>query len=104
MGVYGSPQLGRYANDNRSYYEAPTTKDYVKWLLIPGALSIFTCGIGGLILIVVWACSNEQPARRNLMRAILFISALPIMIALFLMFMSGEHAAIMRQLQTRPLY
>ena len=36
----------------------PTVKDFIIWLLIPSVLSFFTCGIGSLILLIVWACSG----------------------------------------------
>lgn len=93
MGVYGSPQVGIYADTNRQY-DIPSTSDYVKWILIPSILSIFTCGIGGLILTVVWACSNEQLARRNLMRAFLFIAVLPLIILFIVLVMIGTGQGI----------
>lgn len=103
MGVYGSPQLNNYTNDKREYYGSPSTSDYIKWIMIPTVLSLFTCGVGGLILMVVWACSNEQPARRNLMRAYLYIVALPLIALILYLVMEGQHEEILRQLQPRKI-
>lgn len=59
-----------------NYIEVPTVKNYLKWILLPTILGIFTCGIGTLVLLIVWACSKDETklARRNLVRAQLVIT------------------------------
>lgn len=47
----------------------PTVKDFIIWLLIPSVLSFFTCGIGSLILLIVWACSGSNRVRSNFAKA-----------------------------------
>lgn len=43
----------------------PTVKDFIIWLLIPSVLSFFTCGIGSLILLIVWGLQRQQPGEEQ---------------------------------------
>lgn len=51
----------------------PTIKDYLIWMIVPSILSVVTCGIGGLILMIVWAFSKENQARGNYFKAVLIM-------------------------------
>ena len=56
----------------------PTTKEFLKYIAFPTLLSFVTCGIGGLILMIVWACDNNNIVRRNFSRAYLIWEAIAI--------------------------
>lgn len=62
----------------------PTVGDYVKWMLFPTLLGLVTCGIGSLILMIVWACDNKKPARANYFRALFIITAIGIALSLIM--------------------
>jgi len=47
----------------------PQIKDYIKWMIIPALLGVVTCGIGSIILMIVWACDNNDMPRANYFRA-----------------------------------
>ena len=54
---------------NNNYPQEPSVKDFVVWLLIPTVLGAVTCGIGSLILLIVWACSSANRVRGNFAKA-----------------------------------
>lgn len=54
---------------NNSYPQEPSVKDFLIWLLIPTVLGAVTCGIGSLILLIVWACSSSNRVRGNFAKA-----------------------------------
>lgn len=72
----------------RRNYEShiPTIKDYLIWMIVPSILSAVTCGIGGLILMVVWAFSKENQARSNYFKAILIMTLIGLVIGIILWF------------------
>ncbi|GEM_PF-6056894 len=47
----------------------PGIMDYLLWMLAPALLGLITCGIGSLILMIIWACDNKNMARANYFRA-----------------------------------
>lgn len=58
-----------------------TVGEALGFFLLPGLLSSITCGIGGIILILVWAFgSNTNPNKRNLAKAQLILSLISILI------------------------
>lgn len=58
-----------------------TVGEALGFFLLPGLLSSVTCGIGGIILILVWAFgSNANPNKRNLARAQLILSLVSIVL------------------------
>lgn len=91
MGAYGSPELYPYENKsnnenrNKQYYNTPRIRDYLAWMLIPACVGIITCGIGTIILMVVWACDKSNMARANYFRAIFIIAIIGILIYIFLL-------------------
>lgn len=70
--------------DRNPENEIPNIKDYVIWMAAPILLSAVTCGVGGLVLIVIWAFSKENPARSNYFKAMLIIYAAGIAISMAL--------------------
>lgn len=40
-------------------------KEFLKFYWLPVLLNMVTCGIGGTIMIIVWACTKDKPVRRN---------------------------------------
>lgn len=65
---------------------APGIRDYLIWMLVPGLLGAFTCGIGSIILIIIWACDNKNMARANYFRATLIVAGIGIILAGAVMF------------------
>lgn len=59
----------------------PSIKDYLKWMIIPSLIGMVTCGIGSLIIIIVWATDTKNMARANYFRALLVLTGLGIAIA-----------------------
>lgn len=62
----------------------PQIKDYLIWMLIPTLLGLITCGIGSIILIIVWACDTKNMARANFFRAQLIVTAISIVVGIIL--------------------
>lgn len=67
----------------------PTVKDFIIWLLIPSVLSFFTCGIGSLILLIVWACSGSNRVRSNFAKAQLLVMLISLALAFFVYIFFG---------------
>ena len=85
--------------ENMDYYNAngqnfqnmvpePTVKDFFIWLGLPSLLGCFTCGIGSLILLIVWACSSKNSTRSNFAKALLLVYVI-IVIGLLLYIVLG---------------
>lgn len=57
---------------------APVTgiKQFMAYIWLPALLGMVTCGIGSLILTIVWACDKNNPNRRNYACATLISSAI----------------------------
>ena len=66
---------------NNNYPQGPSVKDFLVWLLIPTILGAFTCGIGSLILLIVWACSGSNPVRGNFAKAQLIVMVISVVLA-----------------------
>jgi hypothetical protein len=89
MGVYGSPQLGPYEQwdkikrQNVLYIPCPKISDYLKWILIPSILGVFTFGIGAIVLMIVWAANENNMARANFFRSLFIIIGAGIALIIF---------------------
>lgn len=86
--------------ENMDYYNAngqnlqnmvpePTIKDFIIWLGLPSLLGFFTCGIGSLILLIVWACSSKNSTRSNFAKAQLLVYVISIVIGILLYIVLG---------------
>lgn len=64
---------------------APSIMDYVIWMLAPSLLGMVTCGIGTLVLMIIWACDNKNMARANYFRAWFIIMGIGVVIAIVVM-------------------
>lgn len=67
---------------NNSYPQEPSVKDFLIWLLIPTVLGAVTCGIGSLILLIVWACSSSNQVRGNFAKAQLIMMVISIVLVI----------------------
>lgn len=69
------------------YYKSPTVSDYLKWILLPLVLGIFTCGIAGIFLLLIWAFKKSNNiARCNYARAVLIKYAIFFALFMFVIF------------------
>lgn len=76
--------------------QTPSIADYIVWLVVPGLVGAFTCGIGYLVLTIVWAADNSNMARANFFRAMLIIAGVGIAIGITLTgIMLGSLGAIL---------
>lgn len=92
---------GYETNTYTSYdggYESsvPTVKNYLSWYGLYFLASLLGCGIGGIVLAIVWACSNNNEARKNWAKAqlILFGAIIVLYIVFFIFAMMFGTAAI----------
>jgi len=79
--AYPPPQAGYAYTGAQETAPVMTVGEALGFFLLPGLLSSVTCGIGGIILILVWAFgSNANPNKRNLARAQLILSLVSIVL------------------------
>ncbi|NLP48368.1 MAG: zinc ribbon domain-containing protein [Clostridiales bacterium] len=68
-----------------------TVGQALSFFLLPTLLSAFTCGIGGFVLILVWAFgSNTNPNKRNLARAQLIVYIISFFLVILPLFIAGS--------------
>ncbi len=67
----------------------PSVKDFIFWMLIPTILGFFTCGIGSLILLIVWAFSGKNHVRGNFAKAQLLVMIISFVLGLILYVVCG---------------
>lgn len=78
------------------YGDVPTVKNYLTWYGLYFLATFLGCGIGGIILAIVWACKSDKPARQNWAKAqlILFGIAVALYFVFFIFAMIFGTAAI----------
>lgn len=80
---------------DRNY--TPSITDYIIWLVVPGLVGAFTCGIGYIILTIVWAADSNNMARANFFRAMLIIAGVGIAIGVTMLTITlGSVGAILK--------
>jgi len=91
-GVFIRYKVKNWKDDllDRDYWKKPTEyspqiKDYLKWMIFPSLLGIITCGIGGIILMIIWACNSKDMPRANFFRAQFIITGIGIAIGIIFM-------------------
>lgn len=67
----------------------PSVRDFIGWLLIPAVLGFFTCGIGSLILLIVWAFNQNNRVRGNFAKAQLLVMIITFALGLIFYLVSG---------------
>ncbi len=85
----GYNQYGQMNQNSEIMVPEPKIKDFLFWLLIPSVLGFFTCGIGSLILLIVWACSGKNRVRSNFAKAQLIVMAISIAVGVLLYMLFG---------------
>ncbi len=78
-----------HSQNTESMVPEPSVKDFIGWLLIPTVLGFFTCGIGSLILLIVWAFSNKNRVRGNFAKAQLLVMIISFVLGLILYVICG---------------
>ncbi|HIX25417.1 MAG TPA: hypothetical protein IAA09_10820 [Candidatus Lachnoclostridium avicola] len=82
---YGSG-YNQYSQNGETLVPEPTVKDFLIWLLVPSVLGCVTCGIGSLILLIVWACSGKNHVRSNFAKAQLIVMVISVVL-IFILYM-----------------
>ncbi len=91
--VYTAPQTPPVPPVQQELAPVMTVGNFLGLFLLPALLNAVTCGIGGLILLLVWAFgSNVNPNKRNYAKAQLIFMLISMAIAVIvwiIMFVTG---------------
>ena len=85
----GYDQYSQMNQNGEVMVPEPKVKDFLLWLLLPSVLGFFTCGIGSLILLIVWAFSGKNHVRGNFAKAQLIVLAITIVLAVLFYLLFG---------------
>ncbi len=81
--VYTVPQTPPVTPVQQELAPVMTVGEFVGFFLLPTLLNAITCGIGGFILLLVWAFgSNANPNKRNCAKAYLIVLLISMAIGL----------------------